>query len=76
MRSIKNREGPILIHCRHGSGRTKATISAYRIIFNNGSKALDEMINGGYGYHQRICPELVELVENLDVNIIKTSLNR
>ncbi len=77
LRVIQNRKGPILIHCWHGSDRTGVTIAAYRIIFNNWSKskALDEMMNGGYGYHKKIYPELVELVENLDVKKIKMSLN-
>lgn len=77
LRIIKNRKGPILIHCWHGSDRTGVTIAAYRIIFNNWSKsqALDEMTNGGYGYHSKIYPELVEVVEGLDINNIKKSLN-
>jgi tyrosine-protein phosphatase SIW14 len=77
LRIIKNRKGPILIHCWHGSDRTGVTIAAYRIIFNNWSKsqAIDEMTHGGYGYHARIYPGLVELVETLDVDRIKQSLN-
>ena len=73
---IKNRKGPILIHCWHGSDRTGVIIASYRIIFNNWSKsqALDEMTNGGYGYHATIYPELVTLVENLDINKIKHAL--
>ncbi|MEN8190310.1 MAG: hypothetical protein ABFS19_10720 [Thermodesulfobacteriota bacterium] len=68
---ISSRKGSILVHCWYGSDRTGVTIAAYRIIFNNWSKseALDEMINGGYGYHEKIFPGLVQLVENLDVKI-------
>jgi tyrosine-protein phosphatase SIW14 len=77
LRIIKNRKGPILIHCWHGSDRTGVTIAAYRIIFNNWSKAqaVDEMTNGGYGYHAKIYAELIEFVENLDINNIKQALN-
>lgn len=77
LRIIKNRKGPILIHCWHGSDRTGVTIAAYRILFNNWSKsqALDEMINGGYGYHAKIYPQLISLVESLDTEKIKQSLN-
>ena len=77
LRTIKNKKGPILIHCWHGSDRTGVTIAAYRIIFNNWSKsqALDEMVNGGYGYHSKIYPELITLVENLDIKKIKHALN-
>jgi len=78
LRIINNRKGSILIHCWHGSDRTGVTIAAYRIIYNNWSKsqALDEMINGGYGYHSSIYPNLVTLIENLDVAKIKKALKR
>jgi tyrosine-protein phosphatase SIW14 len=68
--------GPILVHCWHGSDRTGTTIAAYRIIFNGWSKeqALDEMSNGGYGYHASMFPNLVELIENFDVEKAKTKL--
>lgn len=77
LRIIKNRKGPILVHCWHGSDRTGVTIAAYRIVFNNWTKseAIDEMINGGYGYHEKIYPGLIELIENLNINNIKKSLN-
>jgi protein tyrosine/serine phosphatase len=53
MRIIKNRKGPIVIHCWHGSDRTGLVAALYRIIFQNWTKedALDELENGGYGYH-------------------------
>jgi tyrosine-protein phosphatase SIW14 len=77
MQIINNRKGPILIHCWHGSDRTGVTIAAYRVIFNHWSKAqaIDELKNGGYGYHGRIYPELLTLVENLDVEKIRQALN-
>ena len=76
-RTAINKKGPILIHCWHGSGRTGVTIAAYRIIFNSWSKSqvLDEMTNGGYGYHSKIYPELIRLVEGLDVKKIEAALN-
>ncbi|MBU0480681.1 MAG: tyrosine-protein phosphatase [Proteobacteria bacterium] len=77
LRIIKNRKGPILIHCWHGSDRTGVMIAAYRIIFNNWSKsrALDEMTHGGYGYHAKIYPGLVGLIENLDQDRIRKLLD-
>ena len=77
LRIINNRKGSILIHCWHGSDRTGITIAAYRIIYNNWTKpqALDEMINGGYGYHSSIYPDLVTLIEDLNVAKIKKALN-
>lgn len=76
LRVIKNRKGPILIHCWHGSDRTGATIAAYRIIFNNWSKskALDEMVNGGYGYHSTVYPNLVTLIKQLNVSAIRQAI--
>jgi tyrosine-protein phosphatase SIW14 len=76
MQVINNRKGPILVHCWHGSDRTGVTIASYRIIFNHWSKAqaIDELKNGGYGYHGRIYPELLNLVENLDVEKIRLAL--
>ena len=78
LRIIKNRQGPILIHCWHGSDRTGVIIAAYRVMFNHWSKsdALDEMVNGGYGYHAAFYPELTGLVENMDVEKIKRALNQ
>lgn len=77
LKIISNRKGPILIHCWHGSDRTGVVIAAYRIVFNNWSKsqAIDEMVNGGYGYHARTYPELVTRVEQLDISKIKQTIN-
>ncbi|MBI4647897.1 MAG: tyrosine-protein phosphatase, partial [Bacteroidia bacterium] len=44
---------PILIHCKYGSDRTGLVCAMYRIVIECWSKkeALDELINGGYGFH-------------------------
>ncbi|MBN1006472.1 fused DSP-PTPase phosphatase/NAD kinase-like protein [Amphritea pacifica] len=69
LRIIRNSKGPLLVHCWHGSDRTGTVVATYRIIEQGWSKqqALDEMINGGYGYHAAIFPNLVELIKGLDV---------
>ena len=43
----------VLIHCYHGSDRTGASVTMYRIIFEDWSTtdALNEMKHGGYGFH-------------------------
>ncbi|BBB24999.1 phosphatase domain-containing putative toxin [Amphritea japonica] len=76
LRVIKNSKNPILVHCWHGSDRTGTVVAAYRIIEQNWSKeqALDEMINGGYGYHASIFPNLVELINGLDVKRVRAAL--
>ncbi len=73
---IQNRKGPIVFHCWHGSDRTGAVAAAYRIIFNGWSKsqAIDELRNGGYGYHAMIYRNIVELLENLDVKHVRHHL--
>ncbi len=76
LQKIKNAKGPILIHCWHGSDRTGVISAAYRIIFQSWSKAqaIDEFKNGGYGYHQKIFPELIQKIENLDVESFREKL--
>jgi tyrosine-protein phosphatase SIW14 len=70
---IKNAPKPILIHCWHGSDRTGVISAAYRIIGQKWSKkdAIDEFKNGGYGYHEKIYPQLEQLLWNLDENLLK-----
>lgn len=76
LKVIKNTKQPLLVHCWHGSDRTGTVIAAYRIIFQGWTKAqaMDEMVNGGFGYHASVYPNLVELLENLDVVKIKAAL--
>lgn len=68
LRAIRNAEGPILVHCMQGSDRTGAVIAMYRIVFSNWSKdaAIDEMVNGGYGFHG-IYASIVTYIQKCDV---------
>lgn len=47
------KEGPVLLHCWHGADRTGLVSAMYRLLYQGWSKAqaLDELQNGGYGYH-------------------------
>jgi tyrosine-protein phosphatase SIW14 len=67
LRIIKDAEGPVLIHCWHGSDRTGLIAAMYRIVFQGWSKeeATDELMHGGYGYHSmyRNIPEYIEMVD-------------
>jgi tyrosine-protein phosphatase SIW14 len=60
---IRNVDGPILIHCWHGSDRTGLVSAMYRIVFQGWSRegAIDELMHGGYGYHSlyRNIPEFI-----------------
>ncbi len=44
-------QGPVLMHCKHGSDRTGLMSAMYRVVVENWSKedALKEMTQGGFG---------------------------
>ncbi|MDA8137159.1 MAG: dual specificity protein phosphatase family protein [Desulfobacteraceae bacterium] len=75
LKTIQSAQGPILVHCWHGSDRTGAVIAMYRIIIQGWSKqaAIDELVNGGYGYHS-IYGNIVQYLENVNVTGIKSAL--
>ncbi len=45
--------GPVLVHCHHGADRTGVICALWRILFEGWSRqsAIDEVIEGGYGFH-------------------------
>lgn len=66
LRIIRTSQGPIVIHCWHGSDRTGLISAMYRILYQNWSKeeAIEELTKGGYGYHSlyRNIPEYIRKV--------------
>lgn len=76
LKIIINRKSPILVHCWHGSDRTGAVIASYRVVVEGWSKekAIDELQNGNFGYHAAIYPNIVQLIEGLDVKKMRESL--
>jgi tyrosine-protein phosphatase SIW14 len=72
LRTIRESEGPILIHCWHGSDRTGLVSAMYRIVFQNWSKedAIDELKNGGYGYHS-LYGNIPTFIKDADIDQIK-----
>jgi protein tyrosine/serine phosphatase len=76
LRIIKNKKGPILIHCHHGSDRTGLIIAMYKIVFRNTAKkdAVDEMVNGGFGFHE-IYDNILRYINNVNVENIRKQLN-
>jgi protein tyrosine phosphatase (PTP) superfamily phosphohydrolase (DUF442 family) len=72
LRIIRNAEGPILIHCWHGSDRTGLVSAMYRIIFQGWPKedAIDELMHGGYGYHA-MYKNIPEFIRHVDIDKVK-----
>ena len=68
VRFIVRSDAPVLVHCFFGSDRTGSVIAAYRIAVQGWSKekAIEEMIEGGYGYHTTTT-NLSKLLRSLDV---------
>lgn len=75
LRIIHTADGPVLIHCWHGSDRTGTVSAAYRIVMQGWSKeaAIDELVNGGYGYHS-IYDNIPTLLRQVDVATIKAAV--
>lgn len=75
LRIIRAADGPVLIHCWHGSDRTGAVSAIYRIVMQGWSQeaAIDELINGGYGYHA-IYSNIPTLLRQADVAAIWTAV--
>ena len=68
LRQFKAAPKPVLLHCWHGSDRTGSVVAAYRIVFQDWTPAaaLDELRHGGFGYHEKWFPNIIQLFENLD----------
>ncbi len=69
---IKNRQGPIVIHCKHGADRTGLIVAMYRIVFQGWDKesAIDELENGGFNFH-KIYANIPSFIRNVDVVALK-----
>ena len=70
---IRKREnGPFLIHCSSGSDRVGVMIAMFRVVEQGWAKedAIQEMVNGGYGFH-RIWFGIVGYVKHADVEKIR-----
>jgi len=73
---ILKRDDKTLVHCLHGSDRTGTVIAGYRIGVQGWSKekAIDEFVNGGFGYHSFWFPNLPKLLNSLDIEQFKKDI--
>lgn len=76
LKVMKKARKPILIHCLHGSDRTGCMIAAYRLVYNNYTKeqAIAELTAPEFGYHKKWFPNIIELLNALDVEQLKREL--
>jgi uncharacterized protein (TIGR01244 family) len=72
LNAIEASKKPVLIHCLHGSDRTGCMVAAYQIL--NGmskEKAIEEFFKLEYGYNRKLFPNILQLLESIDVNQLK-----
>ncbi|MEI6797756.1 MAG: tyrosine-protein phosphatase [Pseudomonadota bacterium] len=60
--------GPVLVHCHHGADRTGLICALWRILYQGWSRqsAIDEVIEGGYGFHP-IWSNILRYVRSVDL---------
>lgn len=68
---------PVLVHCLHGSDRTGIMVAIYRIAYQGWAKAqaMDEMVNGGFGFHP-MWHNLLHYIDELDIDAIKEEVTK
>ena len=66
---------PVLVHCRHGADRTGLIIAIYRILYQNWTvdEAKDELINGGFGFHESF-ENIPQELDKIDFGSLRTQL--
>lgn len=77
LRAIKEAEanGPVLMHCKHGSDRTGLMAAMYRVVVQGWSKedALNEMTLGGFGTSNGF-KDGVRYMMRADIDKLRTAL--
>jgi tyrosine-protein phosphatase SIW14 len=70
---LRTSDKPVVVHCLHGSDRTGCVIAAYRMIEYGWTReeAIKELVEGGYGYHEKWFPNIIELINSLDTEKLK-----
>lgn len=78
LQAIEKAEKPLVVHCLHGSDRTGAIIASYRMVNENWTReaAINEFLADQYGYHLKLFPNILELLENIDVEKMRRDLKK
>jgi protein tyrosine/serine phosphatase len=78
LRKFRAAPKPVLVHCWHGSDRTGVFVAAYRLVFQGWTReaALDEFRHGGFGFHEMWYPNLIQLLETVDVADLRRQVER
>lgn len=77
LRILINVDKPVLVHCKHGSDRTGCIIAAYRMAAQGWTKAeaIKEFREGGYGFHEELFENILELHEKIDIEQLRAELD-
>lgn len=69
---VAEKDGAVLLHCQHGADRTGLVSAMYRILYQNWTReqALDELLNGGFGYHS-LWKNIPEYLKKVDVETVR-----
>ena len=73
IKTIMQAKKPVLVHCKHGADRTGCIIAAYRIVKFGWTKeeAIKELREGGFGFHEKNYPNILNLLNGLDIEKLK-----
>ncbi len=76
LRLIRAAPKPVLIHCWHGSDRTGFVVAGYRMVFMNwtAEQAIDELSQGGFGFHAALYPNIVRTLKVLNVGAVQKAV--
>ena len=79
MRSIRaaEQQGSVLLHCLHGADRTGLMAAMYRMLYQGWprEKAIDELKNGGYGYHA-VWKNIESYLKRVDVAALRAQIEQ
>jgi tyrosine-protein phosphatase SIW14 len=78
IKAIKEAKKPVLIHCKHGSDRTGCIVAVYRIIMCGWTRedAIKEFRYGGFHYHEKSFPNILRLLETVDIEQLKKDIGQ